>query len=83
MERLAGFAGITKDDVVLDVGCGDGRSLLHLASTVGCRGVGIDIDEELVGTARRRPGGGCSVCGWLDMTRAGLIRHSEGVGLVG
>ena len=52
MERLAGFAGITKDDVVLDVGCGDGRSLLHLASTVGCRGVGIDIDEELVGTAR-------------------------------
>ena len=34
MERLAGFAGITQDDVVLDVGCGDGRALLHLASTL-------------------------------------------------
>jgi SAM-dependent methyltransferase len=46
--QLASFAGITADDVVLDIGCGDGRALLALAETVGCKGVGIDIDPELV-----------------------------------
>ena len=46
--QLARFAGITADDVVLDIGCGDGRALLALAETVGCKGVGIDIDPELV-----------------------------------
>ena len=33
---------------MLDIGCGDGRALLALAETVGCKGVGIDIDPELV-----------------------------------
>ena len=46
--QLARFAEITADDVVLDIGCGDGRALLALAETVGCKGVGIDIDPELV-----------------------------------
>lgn len=46
--RLAQLVGITADDVVLDVGCGDGRVLLHLASTVGCRCIGTDIDAELI-----------------------------------
>ena len=33
---------------MLDIGCGDGRALLALAETVGCKGIGIDIDSELV-----------------------------------
>jgi SAM-dependent methyltransferase len=51
MGKLQGFASISVDDVVLDIGCGDGRALLLLAETVGCRGVGIDIDPDLVAIA--------------------------------
>lgn len=33
---------------VLDLGCGDGALLRHLKATRGCRGTGVDIDEEAV-----------------------------------
>jgi methionine biosynthesis protein MetW len=33
---------------VLDLGCGDGRLLAALAERKGCRGRGIDIDEQAV-----------------------------------
>ena len=37
-------AGVTKDDVVYDLGCGDGRFVITAAQTFGARGVGVDID---------------------------------------
>jgi SAM-dependent methyltransferase len=52
MRRLASFGQIRREDVVLDIGCGDGRVLHHLAQTVGCRGIGVEIDAELVAIAR-------------------------------
>jgi SAM-dependent methyltransferase len=52
--RLAAFARITTEDVVLDVGCGDGRVLLHLAQTVGCRCLGVDIEVRGRGPGGRR-----------------------------
>ncbi|MFW6598692.1 methionine biosynthesis protein MetW [Propionibacteriaceae bacterium Y2011] len=33
---------------VLDLGCGNGELLLHLARERGCRGVGVDVDPDQV-----------------------------------
>ena len=41
-------AGVTKDDVVYDLGCGDGRFVITAAQTFGARGVGVDIDPERI-----------------------------------
>jgi SAM-dependent methyltransferase len=38
----------TKDSVVYDIGCGDGRIVVAAASKYGARGVGIDIDPERI-----------------------------------
>jgi len=37
---------------VYDLGCGDGRLLLLLAEEVRCRGVGVDIDCDLIQQAQ-------------------------------
>jgi SAM-dependent methyltransferase len=42
------LAGVTKDDVVYDLGCGDGRLVITAAQRFGARGVGIDIDPQRV-----------------------------------
>jgi cyclopropane fatty-acyl-phospholipid synthase-like methyltransferase len=35
---------VTKDDVVYDLGSGDGRIIVSAAKKYGVRGVGVDID---------------------------------------
>ena len=47
------FARVSKTDVVCDLGSGDGRIPIVAAKTFGARGLGIEIDPELVATARR------------------------------
>ena len=42
------LAEVTKDDVVYDLGCGDGRIVIAAAKQFGARGVGIDIDPERI-----------------------------------
>ncbi|CAB1117522.1 unnamed protein product [Ectocarpus sp. CCAP 1310/34] len=37
---------LSADDVVLDVGCGDGRVLVTMAKVLGCRGIGIDVSQH-------------------------------------
>lgn len=44
VDRMLKLAGVTKDDVVYDLGCGDGRIVISAAQQYGARGVGIDID---------------------------------------
>lgn len=39
------ITGLTAQDVILDVGCGDGRVLVTMAKVLGCRGIGVDISE--------------------------------------
>lgn len=39
-------------DVLGEIGCGDGRVLIHAAQLTGCQGVGIEIDESKVTAAR-------------------------------
>jgi cyclopropane fatty-acyl-phospholipid synthase-like methyltransferase len=46
------LAAVTKDDVVYDLGCGDGRIVISAAKDFGARGVGIDINPERISEAR-------------------------------
>jgi protein-L-isoaspartate O-methyltransferase len=46
------LARVTKDDVVYDLGSGDGRIVIMAAQRFGARGVGVEIDPDLVREAR-------------------------------
>ncbi len=46
------LARVGPDDVVYDLGSGDGRIVVLAAQKYGARGVGIEIDPELVKVAR-------------------------------
>jgi SAM-dependent methyltransferase len=52
VERMLTLARTERSDVVYDIGCGDGRIVIAAAQKYGARGVGIDIDAELIGKAR-------------------------------
>ena len=45
---------LTPDDVLWDLGCGDGRLLHQAAAQYGCRTVGVDIDAVCIAEARQR-----------------------------
>jgi SAM-dependent methyltransferase len=45
-------ARLSSNDVVYDLGCGDGRLVIEAARQYGVRGVGIDIDPVRVAEAR-------------------------------
>lgn len=42
------IAGVGKNDVVYDLGCGDGRILIAAAHKTGARGVGVDLDPQRI-----------------------------------
>ena len=42
------MAQVDKNDVVYDLGCGDGRLVITAAKKFGARGVGIDIDPQRI-----------------------------------
>ena len=46
------LAEVKKDDIVYDLGCGDGRIVIAAAKTYGARGVGIDINPQRVSEAK-------------------------------
>jgi len=48
VEEMIKQAKITKDDVVYDLGCGDGRIVIAAVQAGAKRGVGIDIDPQKV-----------------------------------
>lgn len=52
--KMLTLADVSSDDVVYDLGSGDGRILIMAAKEFGARGVGIEIDSQLVRTARRK-----------------------------
>lgn len=47
------FVELSADDVLLDIGCGDGRVCIAAASTIGCRAIGIDVSPLCVESARK------------------------------
>jgi SAM-dependent methyltransferase len=48
VERMLALAGVTGDDMVYDLGSGDGRIVIHAARRYGARAVGVEIDPTLV-----------------------------------
>jgi SAM-dependent methyltransferase len=44
VDRMLAFARVGPQDVVYDLGCGDGRIVIAAAKKFGARGVGVDID---------------------------------------
>jgi ribosomal protein L11 methylase PrmA len=42
------LAEVGEDDIVYDLGCGDGRIVIAAARDFGARGVGIDIDPQRI-----------------------------------
>lgn len=53
VHRMLELADVKKDDVIYDLGSGDGRILIEAAKKYGTRGVGIDLDAKLVEQASR------------------------------
>ena len=46
------MADVGKDDLVYDLGCGDGRIVITAAEKMGARGIGVDIDPERIEESR-------------------------------
>ena len=52
VSRMLKLAALKKEDVVYDLGCGDGRMVVLAAKKYGCRGIGYEIDPERVAAAQ-------------------------------
>jgi SAM-dependent methyltransferase len=53
IRRLLQLADTTWEDVVLDLGSGDGRIPIYAAKHFGARGIGVELEQNLVSLARR------------------------------
>lgn len=53
VDAMLRLAGVGRDDVVYDLGSGDGRIAIAAARDFGARGVGIEIDPRLVAQSTR------------------------------
>ena len=42
------MAKVTENDIVYDLGCGDGRIVIAAAKEFGARGVGVDLDPKRI-----------------------------------
>ena len=52
IDRMLELAQVRKDDVLYDIGSGDGAIVIRAAKKYGVRGIGIEIDDGLVAKAR-------------------------------
>ena len=53
VQTMLRMAQVGPDDVVYDLGCGDGRIVIAAARDWGARAVGIDIDGNRIADAQR------------------------------
>jgi precorrin-6B methylase 2 len=54
VEKMLDVAGVTADDVVYDMGSGDGRIVITAAQKYGARAVGIELQPKLYEESRDR-----------------------------
>lgn len=52
VEVMLEMAKVDKNDIVYDLGCGDGRIVITAAKKYKARGVGVDLDPELIRQAK-------------------------------
>jgi precorrin-6B methylase 2 len=48
VDRMLELAQVKKDDLVYDLGCGDGRIVVTAAKKYGCKAVGFDVDPQRI-----------------------------------
>jgi precorrin-6B methylase 2 len=48
VDKMLELAEVKKEDLVYDLGCGDGRIVVTAAKKYGCRGVGYDINPKRI-----------------------------------
>jgi SAM-dependent methyltransferase len=48
VDRMLELVQVTKDDVVYDLGCGDGRIVATAAKKYGCKAFGFDVDPQRI-----------------------------------
>jgi tRNA A58 N-methylase Trm61 len=48
VDAMLKAANVTKEDLVYDLGCGDGRIVVAAPKSYGARGIGIDIDPQRI-----------------------------------
>ena len=48
LKRLAESEYLTRDNILVDYGCGKGRVGFYLSAKVGCKTIGIDFDERMI-----------------------------------
>ena len=54
VEQMLKFAKVEQDDLVVDLGSGDGRIVITAAKKYGAKAVGYEIDKELVDLAKKK-----------------------------
>src|SRR5262249_5045446 len=47
-DKMLEVAGVKKDDILYDLGCGDGRIPVTAAKKFGCKAWGFDIDPQRI-----------------------------------
>ena len=52
VEKMLDLVKVTVDDVVYDLGCGDGRIVIAAGQQFGARGVGVDLDPQRIREAQ-------------------------------
>jgi uncharacterized protein (TIGR03000 family) len=52
VDKMLEMAGVKKDDVLYDLGCGDGAIVVAAAKKYGCKAFGFDLDPKRVKEAR-------------------------------
>ena len=52
VDKMLEMAQVTKDDLVYDLGCGDGRIVVTAAQKYGCKAIGYDINPKRVRESR-------------------------------
>jgi protein-L-isoaspartate O-methyltransferase len=48
VDKMLEMAQVSKDDLVYDLGCGDGRIVVTAAQKYGCKAIGYDIDPQRI-----------------------------------
>ena len=48
IEQMLKMANVSEDDILYDLGCGDGRIVITAAKEFGAKGIGIDINPERI-----------------------------------
>jgi len=53
VKKMLDLAEVDEDDIVYDIGCGDGRIVITAAEEYGAQGVGIEYDSTLAAEAQK------------------------------